>query len=329
MASRRSNLARKQSPEDRSVPSGQTTPMFAISDVVPANFAALQDRLANLAKELNQAACDAAAVAAAPNGNGANGNAKATVTAAVTQPHDGKDKGMTATAPTTPVGTNAPTFNDLLTKAIDLGTQAGQGKDTQIKFDLLTIEAAYLGTLSLDADKHGKDRRDGIVLAEAYVKAQGTATTFDAKADKSRKLISNIDKCIKLGSNPKWGQGQPLQSVNELLTFRQGLRKDPAQAKKLDDAHNMLMRYATAQLKSDTLIDGTERNAFAFKKDPEERSVEDVLEGIRNTANKLKAGKIAHCPALDNSPEVQAIINAVTKRLTAIAKARGGQGGTP
>lgn len=299
--------------------------MFTVGTPVPANFAALQDRLAKLAIEMNQAACDAAAVATVPNGNG-NGATETPkpVTAAVTRLHTGKDDGMNTS--TAPVGTtNAPTFNDLLVKATDLGTQAGQGKDTQIKFDLLTIEAAYLGTLSLDPNKHGTDRRDGIVLAEAYVKAQGTATQFDAKSDKSRKLISNVDKCIKLGSNPKWGQGQPLQNVNELLTFRQTKRRDPAQAKKLDDAHNMLMRYATAQLKSDTLIDGDPRDAFAFKKDPEEVTVEDVLESIRKKANALKSGKVPHLPSLDNSAEVQTIINACTKRLTAIAKAKGGQ----
>lgn len=310
MATRRNAVARVQQPEP------QMVPMFTVGGPVPANFAQLQERLGQLAREMNQAACDAAAVAAAPGG----------VTATVTQfpaQFTERSNGM-QTAQAAQPGQNVPSFNDLLQKATDLGTQAGQGKDTQIKFDILTIEAAYLGALSLDPNKHGTDRRDGIVLAEAYVKAQGLATTFDAKADKSRKLISNIDKCIKLGANPKWGMGQPLQNVNDLLAFRQTLRKDPTKSKKLDDAHNVLMRYATAQLKSDTLIDGDQRNAFAFKKDPEEITVEEVLEAIRKKANALKAGKVPHLPGLDNSAEVQTIINACTKRLTAIAKAKGG-----
>lgn len=229
----------------------------------------------------------------------------------------------------TTTGANVPTFESLLAKATALGEDAGKGKDTQIKFDLVVIEAAYLGGLSLDPHKHGKERRDGVVLAEAYVRAQQGAVVFDAKADKSRKLISNIDKCIKLGSNPKWGPNQPLQTVNDLVAYRQGLRKDPAQSKKLDDAHNMLMRYATAQLKSDTLIDGDQLKTFAFKKDPNEVSVEEVLEAIRKKAQNLQAGKIAHCNGALNTPEVQSIIHACTKGLTAIAKARAGTAQTP
>jgi hypothetical protein len=221
-----------------------------------------------------------------------------------------------------PQGQNAPTFESLLAVATDLGTQAGQGTDTQIKFDLKILEGAYLGTLSLDPNKHGQDRRDGIVLAEAYVKAQTGATQFNAKAPAGRKMISNVDKMIRLGSTPKWGQGEPLQNVNALVTFRQGQRKDPAKSKKLDDAHNMLMRYATAQLRSDTLIDGDALKAFAFRREPEERTVEEVLEGIRKTANRLKDGKLPHVAGSDNSAEVQAIINACTKRLTTIAKSR-------
>lgn len=290
----------------------QERPNLTLVPQTVDGLAQLRANLARLATDLSQTAYDAAMAAGDP-----------AVTAAVTAAGNGHERTtpMNATPQTT---ANVPTFNDLLQVATDLGTQAGQGKDTQIKFDLKLIEAAYLGAINLDPNKHGKDRRDGIVLAEAYVKAQSGNTIFDAKADKSRKLISNVDKCIKLGSNPKWGTGQPLQNVNELITFRQTTRKDPAKAKKLDDAHNMLMRYATAQLKSDTLIDGTARDQYAFKKDPEEITVEDVLERIRKTANNLKVGKIAHLPSLDASKEVQDIINACTKRLTAIAKAKGG-----
>lgn len=234
---------------------------------------------------------------------------------------------QTATAQAQPAQSNTPTFNDLLQTAITLGEQAGQGKDTQIRFDLKVLEGAYLGVIDLDPNKHGNDRRDGIVLAEAYAKAQNTAVIFDAKAPNQRKLISNVDKMIKLGANPKWGQGEPLATVNALVTMRQTLRKDPAHAKKLDDAHNMLMRFATAQLKEATLFTGDDLKTFAFKKDPNLREAADILEGVRKMMNNLKVGKVSNCPDLDNSPEVQTIINACTKRLTAIAKAKGAQSG--
>lgn len=223
--------------------------------------------------------------------------------------------------------TNQLTFTDLLKVATDLGTQAGQGRDVQIKFDLKIIEAAYLGALDLDEHKHGGDKDDATKLSEAYVLAQGSATVFDAKAANQRKLISNVRKGIKLGMWPKGGTGEPLATVNALITLRQNMRKDPNNAKKLDDAHNTLMRYATAQLKRDQLIDEAELKTFCFKNEPDQRTAEEVLEAIRKTANNLRAGKVNNCPDLDNSGEVQAIINACTKRLTAIAKARA-PGGT-
>lgn len=252
------------------------------------------------------------------------GDGDAPVTTAVTRPARSTERRrrMTTSQTTQPLATNAPTFESLLAVATELGMQAGQGQDTQIKFDLKVIEGAYLGSLDTQPDKHGKGRRDGMVLAEAYVKARQGSVIFDAKVDKSRKLISNVDKCIKLGGNPKWGVGQPLQNVNELITFRQQERKDPTKAKRLDDAHNMLMRYATAQLKSDTLIDGEALHAYAYKQDPNEVMVEDVLEAIRKKAMALQKGQIAHCNGVLNTPEVQKIVEMCTKGLTAIAKAR-------
>lgn len=222
-----------------------------------------------------------------------------------------------------PLASNAPSFADLLQAASDLGSQAGLGKDVQIKFDLKLAEAAYLGSLSLDVNKHGPEMDDATKLSEAYVRAQGSAIVFDAKAPNQRKTISNARKMIKLGSCPKWGVGEPMGTINSLITLRQKLRQNPANSKKLDDAHNTLMRYATAQLKRDTLMAEDELSTYCFKREAEPRTAEEVIEAIRKTANNLKVGKISNCPDLDASPEVQAIINACTKRLTTIAKAKG------
>jgi hypothetical protein len=228
---------------------------------------------------------------------------------------------MTILQPVAPQS-NAPSFDDLLASAAELGTQAGQGGDVQIKFDLKLCEAAYLGTLTLDAHKHGKDLDDATQLSSAYWKARNGAVIFDAKADKQRKTISNARKMIKLGGTPKWGVGEPMSTVNQLISIRQTLRKDPAHCKKLDDAHNTLMRFATAQLKLDTLMDAAQLRTFCFKSETEARTLEDFYDSIRKQANKLKVGKLSNCPELDNSPELQSIINACTKRITAIVKAR-------
>jgi hypothetical protein len=128
---------------------------------------------------------------------------------------------------------------------------------------------------------------------------------------------------------PKWGVGQPKGVINDLLALRQTLRKDPANAKKLDDAHNTLMRFGTAQLRSDTLLDSDELKAFCFKKEADPRTAEEVLEAARKTFGKLKVGKISNCPDADNSPEVEAIIKLIGKRLTTIAKARAPGGAAP
>jgi len=229
---------------------------------------------------------------------------------------------LTSSAKPAQAKSNAPSFDSMMALATDLGDQAGKGKDTQIKFALAVIDAAYLGTLSLDKNKHGLDKRDGKLLAEAYVKAQQGSVIFDAKSDKARKLVSNIDKCIRLGSNPKWGRGQPMQTVQELVEYRQTLRKDPATAKKLDDAFNMLMRFATAQLKSDTLLPDDERNAFAYRTATEVRTTTEVLEGIKKLAMRLTEGKVSNCDGYDNSVEVQGIVNLAKKRLADIAKGK-------
>lgn len=249
----------------------------------------------------------------------------AAVTAPVTTQRRKRRNDMSTVLQAVPQPTNAPTFTELLAAVTDLGEQAGKGKDVQIKFDLKVMEAAYAGSLSLDANKHGKDADDATKLSEAYWKAQQGAVVFDAKADNQRKTISTTRKMIKLGSCPKWGVGEPMGRVNDLMTMRQSLKK---KNQKVDDAHNTLMRFATAQLKLDTLMDDNMLQTFCLKRVVEARTAEEVLEALRKTANNLKEGKVSNCPDMDSSAEVQSIINACTKRLAAIAKARGPQGGT-
>lgn len=217
---------------------------------------------------------------------------------------------------------NMITFEQLLAKAKELGEQAGKGKDTQVKFYLSVFEAAFQSKIDLNQNKHGPDIDDALKLSEAYVLAQGSATVFDAKAANQRKQRSCTRTMIKLGMWPKGGVGEPQATVNKLLTDRQTYRKDPANAKKLDDAGNTLLRYARAQVKQDQLIPHSELRAFCFKRDHDLPDAEAILERIRKTAEELRDGTAAKGTALDNSVEVTAIINACTKRLTAIAKGK-------
>jgi hypothetical protein len=230
----------------------------------------------------------------------------------------------TVSSATQAPATNRLTIQNLLQKANDLGEQAGKGSDTQIKFLLSCCEGGYHNAADLVPNKHGQDIDDATKLAEAYVKAQGTATVFDAKAPNQRKLVSTLRTAIKLGQWPKGGVGEPLATVNNLMAYRQKLRRDPVICKKLDDAANTFLKFARAQLKRDDLIEGDELNAFCLKKDPELPTAEKVLEGIKTSLQKLEKGQAAQNTALDNSPEVKDALKAVTKRLDEIAKGRKG-----
>ncbi len=222
--------------------------------------------------------------------------------------------------PTTNPTSNKPSFEDLCAKAEACGADKGAGNEAQIKYAMeVVFEPAYLGVLDLSPNKHGAGKRDGIVLAERYVKGRTGVKVFDTKTDSARKLISCTDTLIKLGSCPKWGQGQPLAVVNEFLSFR---KSEGKAGKKVQDAFNAFLSMARAQLKSAAVLTKDEYKQFVYKSEPEETSVEDVLQAIRKKAIQLKDGKLARCPDMDTSNEVHQIISACTKRLTAIAKSK-------
>lgn len=218
---------------------------------------------------------------------------------------------------------NTISFADLVQVAKDLGTDAGKGKDTQIKFLLKMVEGGYHGVLDLSGNKHGTDLDDATKLAEEYVRAQSGAVIFDAKAPNQRKLISCLRTGIKLGGWPKGGNGEPLATVNNLMTMRQQLKRIPAEAKKLDDAANTLLKYARAQLKRDQLIDDAELKEFCYKPGKDLATAEEIIEKMAKQLDKLISGEASSNTAQDNSAEVRAAKDALRKRLAAIAKARG------
>lgn len=231
------------------------------------------------------------------------------------------------TQPTMPVIPNGLTLTDMIATATLLGSQKGAGGDTQIKLALKVIEAAYHGGINLDANKHGTDIDDATKISEAYVKAQSGATVFDAKAPNQRKLIACVRTLTKLGQWPKGGTGEPLTTVNNLISYRQKLRAKPGMSKKLDDAFNTTMRFARAQLKRDQLIDPQEFDAFCMKKDVDLATAEELVESLRNGLNKLISGKASKNTAHDSSPEVKKAAEMLTKRLKDLAAARAPQQG--
>lgn len=222
----------------------------------------------------------------------------------------------------TPQQSNKPTFADLMAAATALGTDAGKGKDTQVKFLLKLIEAGYHNTIDLESDKHGKEIDDATKLAETYVKAQGSAVVFDAKAPNQRKLVSCLRTGIKLGQWPKGGPGEPLATVNQLVSIRQKLRADPTQVKKLDDAFNTVLKYARHQLKQDQLIEEAGLKRFCFRDHQPNKTAEELIAEHLKGLRALVAGKAANGTAQDNSKHVQDAVKALNTRLAEIVAKR-------
>lgn len=229
---------------------------------------------------------------------------------------------MTPTKTATKATPNVMTFEDVLATASELGKQAGQGKDTQIKFLYTTVEAAFHNAINMDRNKHGTGVDDAEKLTEAYVKAQTGNTVFDAKAPNIRKAVSLTRTSIKLGQWPKGGHGEPMQTVNDLLAHFKKERGNPKRTRKLDDAANVLMKYARQQLKRDTLIDRSEFEEMVYRTERDLKSAENVIESVRKQLYSLQQGKAQGGTALDNSERVQSAIKELTERLKEYADER-------
>jgi hypothetical protein len=211
-----------------------------------------------------------------------------------------------------------------MSKAAELGTIAGKGRNTQIQFHLSILDAAYAGTIDLTTNKHGPDRDDALMLSEAYVRAQNTATIFDPKAPNQRKATSLVRTCVKLGHyRPKnGGAGEPVQTVNNLMGEWRKIRNgaNSKLAKRLDDATNTLMRFARAQLKDDRLIPASRFQEFMLRKDRELPDAEELVARARDALKALIDGKAAEGTAKDDSQEVQSAHQWLTVRLAQLAE---------
>jgi hypothetical protein len=219
-------------------------------------------------------------------------------------------------------GANLPKLDDLLKDAKELGATAGRGPESWAQLLLKVFNASYLGGVDLDGNKHGKGIDDSTKIAEAYVSGQTGSMIFNAKAPSQKKTISCVRTMTRLGMYTKGGTDEPLSTVNQFVAQRQKMRKDPAYSKRLDDVSNSLLRFARAQLKRDSMITAAEFPDFILKKEPEAPTEEEWLERKRKEALNAKAGKGGF--SID-AATADAIAHACTKRLKAIANARGGQ----
>ncbi len=224
-------------------------------------------------------------------------------------------------APAPQAKPNVITHEEIMEVAKQLGADSARGKDTQVKSLLKCIEGAYHGALDLKKNKHGADRDDASLYAEHYWKAGNANAVFNYKDDNQQKLASTIRTSIKLGGSSKFGNGEPIVTVNKLMTTWQKLRAGP-ERKRLDDAANTLMKYARTQLKRDRVLSDDERREMGFRPGKTEATVEEILEATRKKLDKLINGTLNGGAVQCKSPHIIAARHSLSQELAAIAKAK-------
>lgn len=273
-------------------------------------LAAMERALAKL-KALSTTAANTTGTAAPPDVT-AGGNAK----------QEPKPMADTATAAAAPQaqGSNM-TFEYLLEAAKESGQKEAQGADSLPQFFLEVTQGAFLGVIDTTANKHGVGSNDASKLTQARTQARTGSTIFDRKALNVRVAVNRTNTMIKLGMWPKGGPGEPLSTLNKLLTNH---RKAIQSGKKVVDAANAMLNYARAQIKSEHILDDSDLEQCFLKPDPTKPSEEDMLAGLRKRLTAAKVGK-----GLDGNLDADTadkMIGAITKRLKAIAAAKAGTG---
>jgi len=228
----------------------------------------------------------------------------------------------TAGQPAQQAQVNRITLDSLLKEAETLGADNGKGKDSWSKFLYRCIEGGYHGAIDLTRDKHGVGIDDAHMLTERWVKGQTGAVIYDHKAGNARKAAACVRKVTQLGGWTKGGQGEPLATVNTLLTMRGKAKAQPQLAKQLDDPSNTLLRFAREQVKRDQLIPEDELKQFIFKAKGDMATGEEIIQAARKSLQNLISGKASQGTAQDASSLVKEAVEKLTLRLAEIAKAK-------
>jgi hypothetical protein len=171
------------------------------------------------------------------------------------------------------------------------------------------------------ANKHGPGVNDAAKLTQARTQARTGSTIFDRKALNVRVAVNRTNTMLKVGMWSKGGPGEPLNTLNKLLTNH---RKAIQAGKKVIDAANAMLNFARAQVKSDHVLSDSELEKCFLKPDPTKPSEEDLLDSLRKRLLAAKVGK-----GLDGTLDgdtADKMVGHITKRLKAIAAAKAGTG---
>lgn len=222
-------------------------------------------------------------------------------------------------------GTNGITVDAALAKMDELGAINANGSESRVRASMVVLECAFHGNLDQTKNKHGDGIDDAMLLAKRYSDACVKNAVFDAKADRCRTMASKFRVLVKAAHWSKGGPGEPLATANKFLAKRLKYKKEGR--KGLEDAQVGLLAMLRAQIKPGrgTVMDDAEVDTYCFKKGKEASTLEDFWIAIRKKGQQALKGKLPNCQELDDSAEAQALIALCNKRLTNIAKARGGK----
>lgn len=235
--------------------------------------------------------------------------------------HSGKGNVMTSTMGNLSHSPKNDTrFDDLLELSAQFGIAQAQGEDVQIKHLLAVTQAAFEGVVDNTVNKHSPSTDDATRITEAYWMARNKNVIFNPKAGNQRKTISTVRQCISLGGWSKGGPGEPIGMINQAMTMYQKLKTVPDQAKRMVDAANYLITIARRMKKSDVILEVDELHDLAFKPNPNEQTVADVLDDYRKGLKKLYEGKFKGSLQCSSS-NVDKAIQALNRELKAIADA--------
>jgi len=215
---------------------------------------------------------------------------------------------------------NDTRFEDAVERIRTLGKTEGMGRDAQVKFAAEVIELAYDGAVNGDEPQSSAQKDHATILTEEYIKSRTGASIHDHKKNNMKKAVSCTRTLIKVGMKTGLGQGQPLAGFNDLMETRKKLKAKPENQNRLDDGFNTIMKWARRQIKASTALNHNELGELCFKKQPDIKTPEEVLEAIRKATQNLYNGKAASGHAQDSSPFIKTMIDAATARLREIAQ---------
>ena len=217
---------------------------------------------------------------------------------------------------------NQITMADLLVIARESGEAEAKGQDSLPQFLLKVTEASFVGAIDVTANKYGPGIDDATKITAERVKARTGSNVFDRRALNQRVACNRTRTMTKLGMFTKGGPGEPLSTLNKLLTLRDKASKNAATQKRVIDAANAMINYARAQVRADHVLADADLEKFFLKPDHDKPSEEQFLEATRKRFQAAKVGKGLN-GAIDADTADKAI-TAITKRLKAIAVAKGG-----